>query len=1119
MATKRTGIGGAGARTVSVAEEAPKAEAAPQAEQPQEAVSSFDHLWGTPSTSETDTKFSDILEKSQIGDTPEEDTAKGVFKEPKFQEQANTTEALQNFAMGGKKPAESLKGSAAIEAGGIRSLKADALGHHVAMFGILDNLSSKIEEMRKTHPLVDINDPTKRSQAYDAAQRTLEEAANHLSQAGIEHQRNHFGVSYLDRSENIGNTRFARATSGGAKAPQLTEETSNKPVGALGYGSTRGQKSAAQELRASVGQESEPLRNALENLPANGAIGLTEAAKRKMIGVANVLQSISDNAESQGLNKPVFKADSIKDAIRAQAQEYALKIDAAHLRDNPDREEPLGSAVQAYRAERNATISNPDVLEGLGETALAENRRAGIKAMFDRREQGKRSLDAARSLHLGIQRTLTRNAFLRVFGKKLSENKQAVQAITAQRAPIFQSNYDAARIISEKSREQGGFGDPVRDENTHLITGVVHELPTYSLDARTGVGAESKNGSLNAKAKDLLDRAQQAISSAKASGDEATAATIQGHIDELNHHIKGAKLNANPNAGVFGRGDTPDKAIKLALSPSTQRTRYDPFSSDTPVAVYNEDESPIYGKGPERLDAYKWDRFANSLPSFVPFIKATPGQEFKELANNSSANSSSEVKHAFYEKPVIENGQVREGKNDDAIAALTRQYGYSEGQKVGEGWSKSKAQQAADSDELQRLYAENRATREGLLTKGGNPKGELKDADSAYLASQESTAQRDLSVAALKKYLSASHDSSATRKLSELRETLQSAGAISPDIANPGKIARIEQPELPEYNVPHPELFAADALKGPLPTGSRRLDRGSSLAEQAYDLGRRRIATRFADVAGLPTDIEGPNLQRMETASGKPMDYKQARNAVKKGGRRFAFGDALGQQYEYGSSFIPEQIKDEQDFYGREAARKAQIDTEAAAQAASLEKFGERSRSEALAANTRNDAARSRAKSRLGDLAPLAGRGGWDQRGWQVFTQPMPGRSGKEAVIPGVGIVPLNGQKVKDVEKSLEASEENAKKKAAEEGSPATRELTTPRLRGQEAPAGELDVMDLENNVRGGRQFRDYSQEALDAQQKYEQEKNAAGENLNPAELAAQEEVGNAFEKKAKKGK
>ena len=1098
MASKRSGIGGAGTGSEPSAQEVTPE--APEVEQPKEETPNFDHLWGAPSAeaNEEPKSNSSLLDKSlgksKLGGTPQEDTATDVFKEPKFQELAKTTEALKNFATSGKKTAQKTTAANFVELGGVRSLKQDALDHHLVMFDLLDNLSSKIQEMRRTHPLIDRNNKSKRAPTYDLAEQTLVEAAKHLAQAGIEHNKNHFGVAYLDKSPRIGNTRFTRATAGGAKAPNLEPETGNMPVAALGYGSTRSEESSVGRLRESIGQESSPLQRARENIAPNGAIGLTEAAKEKMLAVTRTLQQISDSAKSSGWKAPEFDSSSINDAIKSQASEYALKIDASHLRDNPDREEPLGSAVPEYRKERADRLSNPDVLEGLGETSLAENRRAGIKSMFDRKDKAKTSLDQARAIHLGIQRTLTRNAFLRVFGKKLSENKQAISAITAQRTPLFQDNLEQARLLSEKSREQGGFGQPIRDENTNLVTGVIHELPTYSLDARTGIGAKAIGSKTNPAANELLARAQEAISKAKSSGDDATAAALQEHVDTINHHLKGARLNENENSGAFGT-----EGANVANILGAQREIPDEFRNKTAKEYaargmgsltppkYNEDETRNYTKAPSTsLDAIKEPRFAQTVEDFAPALASKPGEEFTQIASPTTAEQSSTLKHSFYSMPVVENGKVREGKNDAAIEA---------------------AKKAGNYGALQRLYAENREVKESMLTEAGNPKKELKDADAAYLASRESSDQKDFGVQALKKSLAAHHSREATASMEQLRLALKSTGNIAPDISTPGKAARIEQPELPQYTVPHPELFDSESLARPVQgLATSRIDPASILAEQGYDTGRRRIAARFADVAGLPTDIEGPNLDRMETNAGTPMDYKQARKAVKKGGRKFAFGDALGHQYEYGRTFIPDQITDEQDFYNREARRNSEIENQTLAQQMSDLKATVPSRNRVRQEIARNDRARQAAGAEFGDLAPLmAGSGGFDQRGWLLNPSAIQGKSGKEAIIPGVGIVPLNGQPVSKVgkEKLTKEEKEDLKFDAAERPK-SVRGVRNLKPK-EDAGVEDLDVMDLSNNVRGGRQFRDYSQEALKAQQEAEEQKDSAADNQTELEKAKQE--------------
>lgn len=898
------------------AQEAPVA--APESTLPKLDTSSF---WGSPASEPV--MPTDSTKDLTIGqESPSlREARESMPADPMAEETKSASFVRKNVA-------SNLKGF--LKPGNKTSLKQQAILRHADLLDISSNLANTIEDFRRKIPAVK-NGAV--HPIYDMLHGALTEADHHLAQAGIEHERGHYGVDYLD------------------KYPAME----NKAVSGVGMAELRKTGGGSAELSAEVGAPKETeLRNKI--LP-KGSIGFTRRAADILQEVASHLTKISLDGRSAAATNSRLQAPEhfdpkgeVQNDIMSAATEYASKIDLAHKADNPDRPEKPGLAFSASAQEDIKRLNDPTILSNLGERGLAARKMADIKSLFDRRGQGRKSHAEALQQHADIQRQLADTAFEKIFGERLRQNQEAGRA-----------NRDVvsrARAAVETAKTRVVPTGPASRLDLSRASGALDATPS-----RPG-GASSDENS------ELTRRATAALKEAEASGNTEVAEKLKGHLGAISHHNNLAKLNSGAGGPVVREGADPSTVLSLPSGAEAAKNLKD-FGDVRRFDVSLDNTRSV----------------PQSLENSASAVAARPGDRTTTLETPQAA----EVKHAYYEKPVIDRltGTVREGKNDDRIAAIKKEMQSNIDPKTEKVIDQSLA--ARQRQELDGLYAEHRQvkekyeTPEGVLPqfKGTVSAGKLEAADRAYMDAVNSDTSSRQNIPALKSALVAHHSSEAASATEQLRQTLVGLGKVP---NTPTTIARVA-PDL------MPTIEAASNVRIPNPEVPTR--------EQFYA------------ASGVNPDPSRPTLKLLTSGKGKPVGVKRGRS------RGAVFADSLGRQYAYGDSFKVPQSEEEYKVAAESAKQAAKEQQDRNATGRATVGAGLAAEGAKIAAGRESERqARIATANRIGlpeNLQPLLSSDMPAVRGILPLgtegSKPLVSASKQSAIVPGIGVVPIPPRK------------------------------------------------------------------------------------------------------------
>jgi hypothetical protein len=724
-------------------------------------------------------------------------------------------------------------------ASGRTPLLTQALDHHMGMFSIADHLSEAVSQLQRQLPLTTA-DKTQNSKLYDHLHLAIQQASNHITQAGIEQVNKHFGVSYLDNERKTGLNNLRRNAGstrrpGKGKVGYETLETGNYLIPGVGASANRSQPNALDLITKENGGKEQSIGARIE---PNGAIGHTKIAADILAKVAGHLRDITSQGQAVNSSGPqVFDADGeIATRVQQHAVEYANTVDLAHLASHPNRKEPMGSALTSYVSETgNRLASDPQRLSEMGEESVAKNRATAIQEMFDRRKNAGNSLRAARDAAWSFQRRLANQAFARVFGKQIYANGEAIRTTLGNRALIRYDNHERARQLVEKGLlENPSLGGEQRTYSANTIRNYVGRTPAGSqayagvpepgggkkylpsgtiLDPRTnlvvgvqtgetervnsGLDSAGYDGGLNEDGKALLSKAKDALDRAKRAGDTETAEELNKHLTAFAHHSAFAEEHRRPGSTVTVPESTNVSALLNRPTVAENKVEYD--SARYAEKGYAPAFSTYDSEGNEQVHSLIPPSLEETVGRGAGRLTAQPGEATKTIDFKSLESEKSEkVTHPYYEAPVIDGGRVYEGKYDDQInehkdnlVKLTSKLNSAETADSEKPLLEKERNERSEA--LQNLYATRRAATDRLtLSKKegglGLKKSLLEATNQEYISKfgnvssmfNKNLQHSDSRPDTIRSIVARGHTNGANTALSNLRNTLLRTGDLTP---------------------------------------------------------------------------------------------------------------------------------------------------------------------------------------------------------------------------------------------------------------------------------------------------------------------------------------------------
>jgi hypothetical protein len=978
MAGKRSIGGNPAAASESVAQSAPAAESAPKKDITLPATPDFSALWGkTEATEATPAAIPDEqLSSAEVGtgeSTALREKREKMPADPFVEESKSrrfSTAAQEMARKGFLNPKKKI------------SFRDQALIGHADLTNISADLGNKVEELRRQVP---ITEDGKASPMYDRIHSILDLADHHIAQAAIEHMRSHYGVDYLDAHPNmtnkytdgVGLSQIQKMARGGAEFKNLISIPPTMPKGSIGF----------------TARAADLLKQAAAHLTTISVQGQAAAKVNKRLVAPETFDA--DGAIQKQLDDAKFT--------------YANTIDVGHKLNNPDRTAPEGTALATATSDEIKRVNTPDFLSAAGDPELGASRAADIKSMFDRRSKSGQVLAAAKKVHATIQRKIAWNAFHRIFGAKLSANEAAQKANEEFVTPTLKRNaeirgandYEAAKVRTLRQQMP--------------VTPVFSDMPVagkvaQDLSARN----VSYEKTTDLPTDSLIARAKDAIDKANASGDTATAAALQGHVDSINHHTNLAKLNADPSRGAIVKEGSSTSVLRLP----TEAEQIGEVG--TRSHLYGNIGGPNPGVSASSLMTSSDYADRTLSDSTIPTqtversamgVAANPGDAVTEITKSKESSAS----HPYYQKPVIDtdssgNTFVREGKNDEAIAANTA--AMQRNQRTVTDSNGNTRKEIIDQNlharlvsEKEALFAEHRqakadlieAEQNGVKNKNYVGKSALARADQEFISTNQDSKSAQDKISNLKSGLVNHHTGLADRSAQALKEALVSAGAIRGRAGEVAENTGIQAAVKPEEALPSREELPYPVLPNP------------ELSD------RNRMFRRFMTTSGINPNPNEPNVVQLTDKNGRPLDYKKARK------RGAVFADAALNQYAYGPTFkVP---NSEEEFYAQEKkVRRAAVRGTATREsfAGVGQSVGESLKAEDQArleqANAENEAAKAQGRS-YGvpeDLLPMVTSPS-NVRGLLSLgnkgSKPLVSATGKSAVVPGIGRVAIPPRK------------------------------------------------------------------------------------------------------------
>lgn len=888
-----------------------------------------------------------------------------------------------------------------LKPGGKVTLEDQASLHHSNIQDYSDLLANKIEEYRRTIPAVKDGKP---HPIFDDLQSVINEADDHLAQASIEYNRGHHGVSYLDKYAGM----------------------DNKIIPSVGIAKLRGKPSALGKLLSSTSNQQV---TAEDRLIPKGSINLTRRAVDLLHTVNSALTDLTAKAKEvssvQGFQAPEVHDTNgeIHQGIEENLHKFTNLLDIAHANKNPTRNMPEGRAMAESRREELRRLT-PAMLGGMGLKGLAQQKLSDIKEMFDRRARIPKVLESAMGMQRKFQQQMVHYTFERVFGKKLSENEAAQEinkgiarqnnveaartAAIRQRFPVTPV-FEGAEVPEEVKKTLSLRGTSVETNTETTKVPIIKEsfgtktvvpttesrvrsVPGGGFETYTPVTAQDVVNPEDNQTKEYINKLSEAVNS---SNNSELISRFNEHLERYNHHVKLSKLNADATKGAFVKEGTTGSILNLKPGTMTQEKA----ARGEPAGVTSKDERPFYmdNDGNVRLEGFKPQHIFRAAPSVMA--------GHKDNVSEISVDSSYEPSHPYYQKPTVESSSygliVREGKNDEKIAELQKQR---KSNTTVDGEIKDRRLHNKLSAQIQGLMEEHRQAKanliereqDGVRNKNYVGKKSLAQADQTYLDNLARAGGRQPAISDLKSNLTTLHSIAADDAFKDLveaaapvttrEETTTTVKAIKTPIPeNSGIKARVEPYKL----MPNPELPS-----------------------------RQSLLTQFEAVSGLPASGK-PNVEILKTASGAPMDYKQARRSS----RRVVFSDSLGRQYAWGADFAPPESEEE--FYQkleerknpspRKGKRKTSF-TNSGDIVDIVAKSAKASQADLAAQKSEEDKSRRDLAASLlpKDLQPVLTSTMPNVRGILPLgdaTKPIVSKSGKSQIVPGVGVVPIPERK------------------------------------------------------------------------------------------------------------
>jgi hypothetical protein len=1082
MAKKRT-AGGNTAQVEAPSTIKPVKETAPAAS----TAAPDEDFWKTDDSGSTFEPISEI----QIG---------GESKALKETREARTVETEEPESDVSKliKGVQALKLRDYAKPGGKVTLADEASIRHAGILDVSSHLGRVVENLRRTIPAVQDG---KVDPIFDQIHGVIDEADAHLGQASIEYSRGHHGVSYLDKHPGM----------------------DNKILPGHGLATLRGKGSAVRNL-LSRGGATVP---AEDRLIPKGSINLTRRAADLLITANSAIRDLTAKARAQA-SVQGFEAPEIhdKDGILANkidkdTNDFANLLDMHHAMSPGATGPALGQAMTEARKEELKRLT-PSVLSSMGLRQIASQKLSDITASFDRRKNAVKTFAAAKLQQHTLQRKITDYAFERIFGSKLRANEAAQEA---QRGVVAQqNNVEKARIaaIRQQNPITPLFPDAEVPSNVKDI--LAARSSTVKLESRPilsdnedtktvrsyldKIGEGTAPGTIDTPFKEIaspapfetdaqadarkkiakvnyLDlehpEAQAAIDSmsklVQASGNTELIDRFNAHRELLTHHAKLARLNKDETTGAFVKqGEAAAQVLRLKTG-TISKTNDVGYASnkfgDYGPPTITEDGSMIDPNPRERVKTNPTHVY-QAAPNVM---SDSPSDSIQELKVNTDAENRDatppDLSHPYFEKPTIYkdklgNQFVREGKFDGQIEDLQTQIGN----------EKDQTNKSRLMAELEGVKQQAYQARQGLMDKF-TPEGKnnkryvgvraLHAADDAFIAASDklkSMNSRPLfggklvgSLPDLKRSLFHLHSEAATDSLRQMISLVRDSA--------PQEIkSTLTQSELPENSgiqarefkptLPYPELEDRATLKG-----------------------------RFDAISGVGT-AENPNVEILKDKSGAPVDYKRAR----RGSRKVAFSDSLGRQYAWGTSFAPPETEGE--FREREnapAAPTRKSRRKGSTSAASIP-AGTTEESLRIQQNREDEEKQRREQadrlSPSAELRPLFTSNMANVRGLLPLgnnSAPILSNSGKSAIVPGVGVVPVpeptNKKGRKKAGKRTKVSTQELGLSTANEYEPIQELNIDSLIRGtnaatinsNKAPTMEAPDVTENENVNLGRQF------------------------------------------------
>ena len=888
--------------------------------------------------------------------------------------------------------------------------------HHGHLLDISSSLAAKLENLRRTIPTVKDG---KADPIFDQLHDVIHEADAHLDQAAFEYQRGHHGVSYLDKHPGM----------------------DNKLTPGFGLAGLRGKVSAVRNLFAR-GRANIP---AEDRVIPKGSINLTNRAASLLHTVNSAMKDLTVQARSQasvqGFQAPEIHDEhgDIANTIEKDRGNFADLLDKAH--EKSDENHVAGQAMSDARKEELKRLT-PEVLNNMGLRQIASQKLSDITAAFDRRKTAAKTFAAAKLGQHTLQRKITDYAFERIFGSRLRANEAAQESqrgLVAQQNNVEQARIAAIRqqnpitpmfpdtevpsdvknILAARSSTVdvrskailpdnedsktilGYFDRANRDSGLTNEDTPFKELRSYSEAQAVATGTKKIGtvGYLNLEHPEAKSAIESMSRLVQASGNSELMDKFNAHLELVRHHARLANLNHDETTGAFvKRGEAA--AQVLNLKPGTMSESNDAGYASASIGSFGppkilEDGSEIDAKEGEMAPKHVYQAAPNVMSHL-------PSDDIQELTVNVDPEdrdaTPKDLIHPHFEKPVIHkdtlgNQFVREGKFDGQIEDLQNQIGN----------EKSQTNKARLMSQLEGVKKQAYDARQTLLDKftpdGKNNKKyvglrALHAADDAFIKASDKLKSKNYrplfgdklkgTLPDLKRSLFHLHSTAAQNNFDEMVKLVASSS---------------------------PQEIKSKLIQNPIPENSGIQAREFTPTLPYPELAdRATLAARFDRASGIGT-ADNPNVEILKDKKGVPVDYKRAR----RGSRKVAFSDSLGRQYAWGADFAPPE--DEKEFNEKEAnpTPRAAVTPLGVGIYSTRPAPGKSQEGLRIEQNraAEEEQRRETADRLLGDndaMKPLFTSNITNVRGVLPLgnnSAPILSRSGKSAIVPGVGVVPV----------------------------------------------------------------------------------------------------------------